>query len=101
MVCALARVGQMAAIVAHEVKNPLAGIKGVVQILKSRRAPGDQETAVLGEIISRIDALNELIQDLMLFARPRPPRLAPVALHPLPREAAAMLTKDPSGRAWT
>ena len=94
---ALARVGQMAAIVTHEVKNPLAGIKGVVQILKSRRAPGDQETAVLGEIISRIDALNELIQDLMLFARPRPQRLAPVALHPLLREAAAMLTKDPIG----
>ena len=94
---ALARVGQMAAIVTHEVKNPLAGIKGVVQILKSRRAPGDQETAVLGETISRIDALNELIQDLMLFARPRPQRLAPVALHPLLREAAAMLTKDPIG----
>src|SRR5437762_824213 len=40
---ALARLGQMAAVVAHEVKNPLAGIKGAMQVLISRRANGDAE----------------------------------------------------------
>src|SRR3954470_23446094 len=59
---ALARLGQMAAVVAHEVKNPLAGIKGAVQVLMSRRTPGDKEAVVMGEIVERIDALNELIQ---------------------------------------
>ena len=48
---ALARVGQMAAVVAHEVRNPLAGIKGAVQVLMSRRAPGDAELPVMRDIV--------------------------------------------------
>lgn len=68
---ALARVGQMAAVVAHEVRNPLAGIKGAVQILMSRRSPDGGELPVMRDIVARIDALSELINDLMVFARPR------------------------------
>jgi two-component system CheB/CheR fusion protein len=93
---ALARVGQMAAVVAHEVKNPLAGIKGVVQVLISRRAAGDPERAVMGDIVDRIDALNGLIEDLMLFARPRPLRLQPVDVGALLQQAAEMTRRDPA-----
>lgn len=95
---ALARVGQMAAVVAHEVKNPLAGIKGVMQILISRRAAEDPEITIMRDVAGRIDALDELIHDLMLFARPRPPRLAAVELKPLLADAVATLRKDPDGQ---
>ena len=44
-----------------------------------------------------IDALNELIQDLMMFARPRPPRLSQVNVRHLLDEAVAMLRRDPIG----
>ena len=98
---ALARVGQMAAMVAHEVKNPLAGIKGVVQVLMSRRKPEDPESVVMNDIVRRIDALNELIHDLMLFARPRPPQLNPVELKPLLTEAIHTMRKDPEGQRIT
>ena len=94
---ALARVGQMAAVVAHEVKNPLAGIKGVVQVLMSRRAAADPEQPVMGDIVSRIDALGDLIQDLMLFARPRPLRTMPLDIAVLVRQTADLLRKDPLG----
>jgi PAS domain S-box-containing protein len=94
---ALARLGQMAAVVAHEVKNPLAGIKGAVQVLMSRRPPGDPETTVMHDIVARIDALDELIQDLMMYARPRPPRLSSVNLRHLIDEAVMMLRRDPVG----
>jgi signal transduction histidine kinase len=50
------------------------------------------------EIVGRIDALNELIQDLMLFARPRSPRLGPVDLRPLLVDAVALLRRDPLGQ---
>jgi PAS domain S-box-containing protein len=93
---ALARVGQIAAMVAHEVRNPLAGIKGAMQILISRRTAGDPEMQVMQDISARIDALSELINDLMLYARPRPLQLAPVRLRTLAEEAATALMRDKS-----
>jgi PAS domain S-box-containing protein len=93
---ALAQVGQMAAVVAHEVKNPLAGIKGVIQVLLSRRQPNDPETAVMRDIVARIDALDDLIQDVMMFARPHPPRLSTVDLRHVVDEAVIILRRDPS-----
>ena len=92
---ALARVGQLAAVVAHEVRNPLAGIKGAMQVLIGRRAEGDPERNVMYDIVSRIDALSELINDLMLFARPRQPRLAATNLRTLVDEALATVRRDP------
>jgi PAS domain S-box-containing protein len=94
---ALAQVGQMAAVVAHEVRNPLAGIKGAIQILMSRRQTDDAELPVMRDIVARIDSLSELINDLMVFARPRPPRLGVIELRPLIHEAIAMMRRDPAG----
>jgi PAS domain S-box-containing protein len=92
---ALARVGQLAAVVAHEVRNPLAGIKGAMQILMSRRAPGDGEWTVMKDITNRIDALSELINDLMVFARPRPLSFQVVDLRQLVDEAMTTVHRDP------
>jgi signal transduction histidine kinase len=63
----------------------------------SRRPAGDAETTVMREIVARIDALDDLIQDLMMYARPRPPRLSPVHLRHLIDEAVTMLHRDPVG----
>ena len=93
---ALARVGQMAAVVAHEVRNPLAGVKGAIQILMSRRPAGDGELPVMRDIVARIDALSELINDLMVFARPRAPRLAVVELGGMVADAITIVRRDPA-----
>ena len=93
---ALARVGQMAAVVAHEVRNPLAGIKGAIQVLMSRRGSDDSELPVMRDIVTRIDALSELINDLMVFARPRPPRLTAVDIHSILADAITIVRRDPS-----
>jgi PAS domain S-box-containing protein len=93
---ALARVGQMAAVVAHEVRNPLAGIKGAIQVLMSRRGTDDGELPVMRDIVARIDALSELINDLMVFARPRPPQLTVVELRPVLTDAVTIVRRDPS-----
>jgi PAS domain S-box-containing protein len=95
---ALARVGQIAAMVAHEVRNPLAGIKGAMQILISRRRGDDPELQVMQDITARIDALSELINDLMLYARPRPLQFAPVRLRAVADEATAALRRDQAFR---
>jgi PAS domain S-box-containing protein len=93
---ALARVGQMAAVVAHEVRNPLAGIKGAIQVLMSRRTADDGEMPVMRDIVARIDSLSELINDLMVFARPRPLRLAVVELHAIAADAMTIVRRDPA-----
>ena len=95
---ALARLGQMAAVVAHEVRNPLAGIKGAMQVLIARRDAQNPEIGVLRDIVARVDSLNELIGDLMLFARPRPPQMKDVDLKLIALEAIAMARRDPSGQ---
>ena len=94
---ALAKLGEMAAVVAHEVKNPLAGIRGAVQVFASRPG-GDANSQILSEIVSRIDALDQMMKDLLLFARPPQPRYAPTDLVPLVTTTASLLSQDPAVR---
>jgi PAS domain S-box-containing protein len=91
----LARLGEMAAVVAHEVKNPLAGIGGALQVIGSRMAPEAPERAVIGDIQERIDALDQMVRDLLVFARPTPPRMEATSLVALLTGTVSMLSQDP------
>ena len=75
---ALVRLGEMAAVIAHEVKNPLAAVRGAIQVIGNRLPAGSREGAVVTDIIARIDTLNQLVKDPLLFARPPQPRLLPL-----------------------
>lgn len=93
---ALVRLGEMAAVIAHEVKNPLAGIRGAIQVIGSRLPAGSPEAGITGEIVTRIDALSELMKDLLLFARPPRPQPSPVDIPPLVQATAELLMADPA-----
>lgn len=92
---ALARVGQMAAVLAHEIRNPLAGIKGAIEVILSRRPPDDPERPIMRDIVSRIESLGELLNDVMVFARPRPPAFGRMPLQGLVQDAITLLRRDP------
>jgi two-component system, LuxR family, sensor kinase FixL len=92
---ALARIGEMAAVIAHEVKNPLAGVRGAIQVIGSRLPAGNTDAPMVREIIARIDALDQLIKDLLLFARPPTPRPEPTEIVPLVAITADLLKQDP------
>ncbi len=96
---ALARLGEMAAVIAHEVKNPLAGIRGAVQIIGSRLPAGNSDAPVLQEIVTRIDALNDMMEDLLLFARPPKPRPVRTDIALLLRTTIELLSRDPALQA--
>jgi two-component system CheB/CheR fusion protein len=84
----LTQLGQLAAIVAHEVRNPLAGLRGSLQILESRLSPTLRERDIIGSMIQRIDGLSKTVEDILLYARPQPPRLRGVDLSRLLNEAS-------------
>lgn len=66
----LAAVGELAAGVAHEIRNPLAAISGSVQILVDE-LPKDHPSRVFGEVVLKeVDRLNVIIEDLLYFAKP-------------------------------
>ncbi len=86
---ALTQLGQLAAVVAHEVRNPLAGLRGSLQILESRLPPGLREREIIATMIQRIDGLGKIVEDILLFARPQPPNCGSIELRPLIVEAVA------------
>ena len=92
----LARLGEMAAVIAHEVKNPLAGIRGAIQVLEKRQLPDSTDARMMNEIVARIDALDELMKDLLLFARPKVVRLRATDVVPLVASTASLLATDPA-----
>src|SRR5690606_21722649 len=61
----------------------------------SRRAADDPERPIMRDIVSRIESLGELLNDVMVFARPRPPAFATVPLRGLVLDAMTLLRRDP------
>ena len=72
---ALTRLGELASVVAHEVRNPLAGISGALQIIGGRMAPASEESLIVADMLERIGALNLTLTELLHYARPRPLQL--------------------------
>ncbi len=72
----LASLGQLAAGLAHEIKNPLAGIQGALEILKQDVAEEDPNSELYGEMLGELNRVNQTLQTLLQSARPAPARLA-------------------------
>ena len=76
----LARLGELAAQVAHEVRNPLAGISGALQILRRRLDVGPGEEEIFEALREEIDRLDRTVSDLLRFGRPAKPHKVEVSL---------------------
>jgi signal transduction histidine kinase len=77
----LASIGEMAAGIAHEIKNPLAGISAAVTIIKDEMAIDDPRAAILGEVVEQVKRLDKTVNDLLFFGKPSPPELTPVDIN--------------------
>ncbi len=91
----LAEIGQLAASLAHEIKNPLAGISAAIQILRDDMAGDDPHQPVVKEIFGQIRRLDETVKDLLQFARPTPPNLKEVSLYNAVNRVLSVVGKQP------
>lgn len=85
----LALIGELAATVAHEIKNPLAGIYAGIQLLQRGLQPGDGRRKVFEDIGGEIRRLDQTVKELLIFTRPLEPRLVQTELCSFVREILA------------
>src|SRR5215217_7988139 len=91
----LAAIGRMAASIAHEIRNPLAAMRGSIQMLRSE-VDNDSSQAELMEIILReSDRLNRIITDFLSYARPRSLTQATVDVGDLLYQTFALMRHSP------
>ena len=91
----LAAIGRMAASIAHEIRNPLAAMRGSIQMLRSE-VDNDSSQAELMEIILReSDRLNQIITDFLSYARPRSLVQARVDVGDLLHQTFSLLRHSP------
>lgn len=97
----LAQIGEMAAVVAHEVKNPLAGIGGALQLIASDLPDASRGLMAIGQIRERLASVDLMVQDLLFFAHPPPARIVPVAVRDIIAHAVAQFGNSPGLGAAT
>ena len=66
----LATIGQLAAGIAHEIRNPLASISGAIQLLNDEQEKGESTQRLMEIILAESGRLNRLITDFLLYAQP-------------------------------
>jgi two-component system sensor histidine kinase PilS (NtrC family) len=79
----LALVGELAAGIAHEIRNPMASISGSIQMLKEALDKDDVSNRLMEIILREVNRLNNLVNDFLLFARPKPPNFQEFDLNQL------------------
>jgi two-component system sensor histidine kinase PilS (NtrC family) len=94
----LAAVGQLAAGLAHEIRNPLASLSGSIELLERELPELDGDARRLVGIVRRETArLNRLVVDFLAYARPGPPRRERVRLFELIGEVADLAARGEQG----
>lgn len=93
----LVKIGELAAVLAHEIKNPLAAVGGAIQVLREKLSE-TEDKEIIDEILRRLDGLTSMMGDLLLYSRPPKPRLGPVDLVDLVQGLIAFFKLDPSWR---
>ena len=91
---ALARLGSLSASVAHELRNPLAGMSAAIQVLTPSFDDSDRRKAILGKIDEQVGRLNGLVTDLLSFARPGRAQLRTLCLNEIADSVVDLVRPD-------
>ncbi len=93
----MATVGQLAAGIAHEIRNPLAAISGSIELLANTPQVAEDDKALMTIVVREIERLDTLINELLEYANPRPRELIEIDLAVLVGETLQVMRQD---RTW-
>jgi two-component system sensor histidine kinase HydH len=94
----LAAIGELAAGVAHEIRNPLSSIKGFAQYLRHALKDKPREKEYAETMVSEVDRINTVVTDLLTFARPLEAQLVPTDLTELVEHTVRLVQADAQTR---
>ncbi|MEK6744810.1 MAG: ATP-binding protein [Nitrospirota bacterium] len=87
--------GELAGGLAHEIKNPLAGVKASMEILSTDPAVSEENKDVLTKAAEQVKRMEALIKSFMNFARPPAPQLADTNIHAVLESTLALAQRHP------
>ncbi len=87
----LAAIGELSASIAHELRNPLASMKGSFEMLKEDVLPAETKKRLMDIAISEMDRLNAIVTDFLIYCNPRPPAMERFNLSAAANEVSDML----------
>jgi len=90
----LALIGELAAGIAHEIRNPMASISGSIQVLKEDLDKNDVNERLMGIILREINRLNTLVNDFLLFSRPKEANIQEFDLNQLINDSLELFKKS-------
>jgi two-component system, NtrC family, sensor histidine kinase HydH len=94
----LSALGELSAVLAHEIRNPLGSIKGTAEILKDDFRPGDRKFEFLEILVKETDRLNRVVEDFLQLARPVQVERETCDLMAELGEVVALMSGEASGR---
>lgn len=90
----LAAIGEMAAGLAHEIKNPLASLTGCIQILRQELRYDPDHEKLMQIVLREADRLSSLVMDFLMFAKPQASRIQTINLEQNIQETVSLFEKD-------
>ncbi|MDI6767276.1 MAG: ATP-binding protein [Bacteroidota bacterium] len=90
----LATTGEMAASMAHEIKNPIAGVLGALQVFDSETPKEDDRKEIIAEMIIQLERVNNAVNDLLCYARPTDPLFEEVLVDELITKTSTLLSRQ-------
>jgi len=84
-------IGELSANIAHEIRNPLASLRGSIEMLKEGKIPERHREKLMEIALNEMQRLNSIVTDFLTYSRPRPLELQEVDLHGLLRDTLSLL----------
>jgi len=94
----IATVGEMAASLAHEIKNPIAGVLGALQVFDAEAEENDPQKEIISEMMRQMERVNTTVNDLLSYARPSSPSFEEIDLREIIERTLFLLSKQDIGK---